>query len=328
MKIKESFVKFYKGLKAQYPQIMQFATFMLISIGMAILQIILMPILKALFSLTPLINIPLQFGAIGQSYFMFDYGVAKGGLANFIAVELTLAIATVINFFPQRTVSFHSRNNVWYDALWYTIAYFVITILAAALQGLYGTFIYNLLPTATAIADMIIMLLNCIISFCVYFPVFKIIFTPANVVAAKNAKKSVAAFKKVENLKLNNAPDVAIALALATAQKLQFKTNEMKRIAIKEEAETLIISAQTKLDGKTLLLESRKTKLNKLECELNLAQNSANQPKISKITTLVTCATADLQKAQSALAQAQAENTKAQELSKELLSQIEVIGVA
>lgn len=88
----------------------------------------------------------------------------------------------VINFFTQRKVTFKSEGNVWKAAAWYVLAYVIITIGAAALQGIYKvpvyTFLMNALGagTGTVVADVVTMLINCAISFWVFYPIMKWIF--------------------------------------------------------------------------------------------------------------------------------------------------------
>ncbi len=153
-----------------------------------------MPAFKYLFNQTNLINISFQFGRVGKNfdgspYFMFNYpkgtiidGVG-GGLSYFLAIQVTLAIAQVINFFLQRNITFKSNTNAWVAALWYFIAYVVITLIAAAAQGFYKAPIYNLFMNTwkmgsfgELMADFITMIINSAISFWVFFPIFKVIF--------------------------------------------------------------------------------------------------------------------------------------------------------
>jgi putative flippase GtrA len=153
-----------------------------------------MPIFKALFGKTALIDVSFQIFQIGHNlngsnYYMFDYASGPiadgggGGLAYFLAVEITLAIAQVINFFAQRKITFKANNNVWWSAMWYVIAYIGITLIAAAAQGLYKAPIYTLFMdawgmgvTGETIADVITMIINSAISFWVFFPIFRLIF--------------------------------------------------------------------------------------------------------------------------------------------------------
>jgi len=183
---KKYFLNLWDEFVANYPTFAQFMLFWLLSTGVTILQLIMLPIFKEIFNQTNLANIAFQFGQIGKNlkgdpYFMFDYPVGQiaaggGGLSYFLAVQISLAIAQIINFFVQKSVTFKSKNNVWIAAMWYFIAYVVITLVAAAAQGLYKTPIYSFFEKAEVIADFITMLINSTISFWVFFPIMKIIF--------------------------------------------------------------------------------------------------------------------------------------------------------
>jgi putative flippase GtrA len=177
----------------KHPGIAQFLVFFVLSNGITLLQLVLMPLFKALFGLTDLVEtdfqaLPIGSNVDGSQYFVFDYAAGAlpaggGGLAYFLAVQLTLAIAQVINFFAQRNITFRSNTSPWRAAFWYVLAYIVITFGAAALQGLYKAPIYSLLidtwglgSTGGVIADIVTVIINTAISFWVFFPIFKIIF--------------------------------------------------------------------------------------------------------------------------------------------------------
>ena len=169
------------------PTLSQLIVFSALNVGVTGLQLVIMPVFKLLFSGTSLVDVDFRAVPVGE-HFVFDYSSGAlpdggGGLAYFLAVQITLLIATVINFFLQRNVTFKSNTNVWRAAAWYTVAYVVLTFGAAALQTLYKTPIYELLmvtwgmgATGEAIADVITMLINALISCAVFFPIFKIIF--------------------------------------------------------------------------------------------------------------------------------------------------------
>ena len=184
--------KYWSGFKEKHPTIAQFAVFFLLSNGVTVLQLIMMPFFKAIFANTGLAGINFQIGQVGNNmdgtpYYIFNYGAGSitsgggGGLAYFLAVKITMAIAQIINFFAQRNVTFKSDGNIWKAAFWYVIAYILITIGAAALQGVYKTPIYTFLidkmgSGGETAADLITMIINCAISFWVFFPIFKVIF--------------------------------------------------------------------------------------------------------------------------------------------------------
>jgi putative flippase GtrA len=184
----------WSKFKEKHPNTAQFLVFFLLSNGITVLQMILMPVLKGAFEHTNLVNTNFQIMQVGKNfdgsnYYVFNYATGSiasgggGGLAYFLAVQITLGIAQIINFFAQRNITFKANNNVWKAAFWYVAAYILISIGAAALQGLYKAPIYNLLMNTwgmgslgVTIADFITMIINSAISFWVFFPIFKIIF--------------------------------------------------------------------------------------------------------------------------------------------------------
>lgn len=184
----------WRAFSQKHPTIAQFLIFFLVSNGVTVLQMILMPVFRNLIGLTALVDTNFQIWHVGSNqdgtpYYIFNYAAGAlsagggGGLAYFLAVEITMGIAQVINFFLQRNVTFQANNSAAKAAMWYVIAYIIITIGAAALQGLYKAPIYNLFMNGLklgaggeTVADVITMLINSAISFWVFFPIFKIIF--------------------------------------------------------------------------------------------------------------------------------------------------------
>lgn len=193
-KIVAGTASFWNNYKEKHPNIAQFLVFFMLSNGITVLQLVLMPVFKSIFAKTALVTTSFQVFQFGHNfdgtpYFVFDYAAGSlasgggGGLAYFLAVQITIGIAQVINFFAQRSITFKSNSNVWRAAFWYVVAYIVITIGAAAAQGFYKAPIYNLLMNTWGMgsvgettADVITMIINSAISFWVFFPIFKIIF--------------------------------------------------------------------------------------------------------------------------------------------------------
>lgn len=198
---------FWKRYKQKHPGTAQFLVFFLLSNGITVLQLVLMPVFKNIFAQTALVTTSfqtMQFGHNfdGSPYYVFDYAAGAlsagggGGLAYFLAVQITILIAQVINFFAQRSITFKSNSNIWKAAFWYLVAYIVITIGAAAAQGFYKAPIYNLLMNSWGLgavgetsADIITMIINSAISFWVFFPIFKVIFK--QVPETKESEKAV-----------------------------------------------------------------------------------------------------------------------------------------
>jgi len=189
-KMKRGWERFQK----KHPHIAQFLVFYMLSNGVTILQMVLMPVLKRIFLHTSLVDTSFQILAAGHNldgsvYYVFNYAAGSiasgggGGLAYFLAVQITIGIAQIINFFAQRNITFKSNGNIWKSAFWYLVAYILISIGAAAAQGFYKAPVYNLLmnrlsmgAAGETLADFITMVINAAISFWVFFPIFKIIF--------------------------------------------------------------------------------------------------------------------------------------------------------
>ena len=194
----------WRRFEERRPGTAQFVVFFLLSNGITALQLAMMPLIKWGFGMTSLVDTTFQVWPIGSNpdgsqYFVFDYAAGAlpdggGGLAYFLAVQITLLVAQVINFFAQRNITFKSNSSVAKAATWYAIAYVVITLVAAAAQGLYKAPIYDLLidtwglvGTGETLADVTTMIINSAISFWVFFPIFKVIFksTPEPAVVAE-----------------------------------------------------------------------------------------------------------------------------------------------
>lgn len=183
----------WKSFSDKHQGIAQFIVFFVISNGVTVLQMVMMPLIKYLFGFTSLVSTNFQILPVGHNldgsiYYVFDYAAGAitdgggGGLAYFLAVEIALLVAQIINFFLQRNVTFKSNTGIVKAAVWYFIAWVIISVGAAALQGLYKTPIYDFFMNAmgrgagTTVANIITMLINCVISFWVFFPIMKIIF--------------------------------------------------------------------------------------------------------------------------------------------------------
>jgi len=195
---KGSVMRMWYDFRKKHKGIAEFIVFFILSNGITALQMVLMPLLKVYLDQTNLINIVFQVGQIGHNfdgspYYIFDYDAGSlgsgggGGLAYFLSIQITLAIAQVINFFAQRSITFKSSGNIWKAAGWYFIAFVLITLGAAILQGFYKTPVYELFintwelgKTGETLADFVTMLINATVSFWVYFPILKIIFKEKN----------------------------------------------------------------------------------------------------------------------------------------------------
>lgn len=183
----------WNSYSEKHPELSKFLMFFILSNGVTVLQIVVMPLFRAVFGQTSLIDTDFQVWPIGANvdgsqYYVFDYAAGPlpsggGGLAYFLAVQLAILIAQVINFFAQRNITFKSNTSIWRAAFWYLVAYVAITLLAAAAQGFYKAPVYEFFidtlgwgAAGGTTADVITMIINSAISFWVFYPIFKLIF--------------------------------------------------------------------------------------------------------------------------------------------------------
>ena len=127
--------------------------------------------------------IPMELFGISFTWNAFGYDVLYdasgnviigGGVGYLIAMLVGSFVAQCINFPLQRNITFRSKGNVWYQAMWYFIAWVVITFVVnsincvwvAVASQLLSNWLYNIGTTV----------LMGGISMVIFFFVFKIIF--------------------------------------------------------------------------------------------------------------------------------------------------------
>ena len=92
---------FWGTFKEKHPAVAQFIVFFIISNGVTVLQMIMMPAIKYAFGFTSLVNTNFQILPVGHNldgsvYYVFDYASGAissgggGGLAYFLAVEISI----------------------------------------------------------------------------------------------------------------------------------------------------------------------------------------------------------------------------------------------
>lgn len=153
--------------------------FVIVSNVITVFKYILLQFLPAAFTSLPVVD----FGFPGIDITLFGetfkwniigYDAAHGGLPYFCAYMIAMTIGEFINFFIQRSWVFRSKGNMAFQAMWYVIAFCIVTCIVnsinciwVAVAGLFvPDFVYNIGTTV----------LNGGISMVVFFFVNKIIF--------------------------------------------------------------------------------------------------------------------------------------------------------
>lgn len=97
-----------------------------------------------------------------------------GGLGYLIAMLVGSFLAQVINFPLQRNITFRSKGNPWYQAMWYFIAWVVITFIVNSINCVWVAVASQLLPGWLYNIGTTVLMGG--ISMVIFFFVFKIIF--------------------------------------------------------------------------------------------------------------------------------------------------------
>lgn len=123
-----------------------------------------------------LFGIDFTWNAIGYDVLYDAAGnvVTGGGVGYLIAMLAGSFLAQVINFPLQRNITFRSKGNPWYQAMWYFIAWVAITFVVNSINCVWVAVASQLLPGW--IYNLGTTFLMGGISMVVFFFVFKIIF--------------------------------------------------------------------------------------------------------------------------------------------------------
>lgn len=103
-----------------------------------------------------------------------------GGLGYFLSYVIGTFTAQIINFPLQRNITFKSKGNPYYQAMWYFIAWVVITLICNGFNNLWVPLFKNALVGYDFIANIIITVITGGVSMVIFFFVYKIIFPEAN----------------------------------------------------------------------------------------------------------------------------------------------------
>ncbi len=119
-------------------------------------------------------GLPVSLFGVDFKWNIIGYDTAQGGLAYFAAYMVAMIIGEVVNFPIQRNVVFRSKGNIFYQAMWYLLAFCVITCIVNSINCVWVAvagqfvpdFVYNIGTTV----------LNGGVSMVIFFFVNKIIF--------------------------------------------------------------------------------------------------------------------------------------------------------
>lgn len=176
-------MKFWSDFESKHPKaakwIREGGLFIIVCNLVTVLKYLMLQFLPAAFSGLPLVDfgwpaIPVTMFGESFRWNVIGYDVAHGGLPYFCAYMVAMFVGECINFPIQRNFVFRSHGNVWYQAMWYLIAFTVVTVVVNSINCVWVAvagkfvpdFIYNIGTTV----------LNGGVSMVIFFVVNKIIF--------------------------------------------------------------------------------------------------------------------------------------------------------
>lgn len=167
----------------------QIFSFFVFSMGVTIVQYLFFTFLPAVLGpelaatefMWP--QIPVHLFGVSFTWSLLGYNVLYdtagnvmigGGLGYFLSYEVGSFIAQCINFPLQRNITFKSHGNPVYQALWYFVAWVIISLVCNGFNNLW-------MPIAAvfvtpAIYNILVTFITGGVSMVIFFFVFKIIF--------------------------------------------------------------------------------------------------------------------------------------------------------
>ncbi|MCD8295233.1 MAG: hypothetical protein LUE27_08335 [Clostridia bacterium] len=221
-KLYRSWMGVWEGFKMKHPTgaawIYKIVFFLVFSIGVTIWQYLVILFLPYAFT-------SLNNGSWGWAPFQIlgvdcaIFGDADG-LGSFIAYEIAVFTAQCINFPLQRNITYHSHGNPVFQALWYFIAWVLISVFTGVLWG-FANCVLTYWNAPAGVTSLVKTLITGIISLIVMFFVFIVIFPDADKTVAKRKKAYEAARAAMEADPGNAARKAACAKAELAYTKAQ-----------------------------------------------------------------------------------------------------------
>ena len=191
--IKGKWMKIWGGFEEKHPKLAkwlyQIFYFFVFSMGVTIIQYLFFTFMPGILGeglagtefMWPQVHMDIfgvefTWSLLGYNVLYDEAGTVLigGGLGYFISYEVGSFVAQCINFPLQRNITFKSHGNVAYQAMWYFIAWIVISLICNGFNNLW-------MPVAAAyvapaVYNILVTFITGGVSMVIFFFVFKIIF--------------------------------------------------------------------------------------------------------------------------------------------------------
>lgn len=180
-------MNFWKNFEEKNPKLAKWVRegglFIIVSNVITVFKYLILQFLPKLFSALPETDfgwpaIPVHWEIAGRAvdfqWNVLGYDAAHGGMRYFFAYLIAMFIGEAANFPLQRNLVFRSKGNVWYQMLWYFIAFVIITCIVNSINCIWvavgGLFVKDW------VYNIVTVVLNGGVSMVIFFFVNKIIF--------------------------------------------------------------------------------------------------------------------------------------------------------
>lgn len=279
----------------------QIGFFMVFSMGVTIFQYLGFTFLPMLFGL-PLAGhefmwpkLPMyEIKGVTQYWSVLGYGVIfdkvtgaavyGGGLGFFIAAEISMFLAQVINFPLQRNITFKSHGNPYWQAMWYFIGWVLTSLFVNGVNNLWLPLGAEYLPPA--LYNILYTFSMGFIAMIIFFFIFRIIF-PDRAAAEKRARGKLAKLQaRGADAEKRNA--AAQAVAEAEAKAVLAEAEKQKSIAITQASAKSLkyLSAFNELKKNESSLSAQKLKERVALSQRQASESIAEKNKIVNAVSL------------------------------------------
>lgn len=242
--------------------------FVVFSNGVTILQIVLLWIIPSMLPaswaeiefLFPKVDLGLELDGKPVYWTILGNTIESGGLSYFVAFKVATFIAQCINLPLQRNITYKSKGNIWYQAMWYFIGWLLLNPACDAVNNLWiPYFAHWAKPLGLLwLKEILAMMAQGGISMTIFFFIFKVIFPDQE-------KMAQTAEKKVEALKAKGASEEVVA-------KAQLKATVLRENADEDKARRDEMAAVTLANAKAVSWNASKENLAKLQAKEGVSE--------------------------------------------------------
>lgn len=191
--MKEKWMKVWKEFEEKYPKlskwVYQLFYFFVFSMGVTIFQYLVFMFMPHLLGKNlagtefmwpqvemKILGVKFKWSLLGYDVLRDAKGTVMigGGLGYFISYETGSFLAQCINFPLQRNITFKSKGNPVYQAVWYFLAWIIISLICNGFNNLWMPIAQQYV--APAIYNLLVTFITGGVSMVIFFFVFKIIF--------------------------------------------------------------------------------------------------------------------------------------------------------